>query len=478
MTNANLDSLPVAWKHQDIGPVEATGDGSWNNGVFTLKGTLDIWGSVDGFHLAWLPIEGDGQIIARVTAVDNTNEHAKSGVMFRESLEAGARHACMVVTPVDGVQFLRRPVANAATIPNNPRINRGVLPYWVKLVRQGDRFLGYESLDGVNWILCGVDTVAMPSRILVGLVGSSHSKTVVGTSKLDNVNTGRAPSPAKLRSDVTIVDLEGKTQVIYSSDKLFEAPNWSPDGKFLVLNSDSKLWRLPVSGGQPQLIPMGSVEAINNDHGISPDGKLLVVSARGGPMYTLPITGGEPTKVSPQIPSYYHGWSPDGRTLAYVARTTTAYDIYEIGVGGGEPARLTCDPGHDDGPDYSPDGKWVYFNSDRKGGGHIFRVPASGGGTEDRLAQQITFDEQVDWFPHPSPDGKWLVLLSYRPGTLGHPGYKDVSLRIMALPGDRPSARPELRELAKLFGGQGTINVNSWSPDSKRLAYVAYELAG
>lgn len=275
------------------------------------------------------------------------------------------------------------------------------------------------------------------------------------------------------RSHLTLIDLNGNAEIIYSADYLFEAPNWSPDGEFLIINANRKLYRLPVSGGQPRLIPMDPVQAINNDHGISPDGKLLAISESGGPVYVMPIAGGTPRAVTPQRPSYFHSWSPDGRRVAFVARTAQAYDVYSCDIASGQPLRLTENPGHDDGPDYSPDGNWIYFNSDRKGGGHIFRIPASGAGADDRLAEQITFDDAVDWFPHPSPDGKWLVFLSYEPGTAGHPANRDVSLRLLPLAD--ASAKDKPRELVRLFGGQGTINVNSWSPDSRRFAYVSYE---
>lgn len=273
-------------------------------------------------------------------------------------------------------------------------------------------------------------------------------------------------------SHVTVFTLEGRDKkVIYSAPRLFEAPNWSPDGKYLLLNSEGKLWRLALAGGEPEQVPTGSVANLNNDHGISPDGKLLAISA--GPIYVLPATGGTPRQVTAKTPSYYHGWSPDGKTLAYCARREGNFDIYSIPVEGGEEKRLTSHAGYDDGPDYSPDGKWIYFNSDRSGSWDVWRIPAGGGGVDDAKAERVTSDDEEDWFPHPSPDGKWLVLLSYKKGTKGHPANQDVALRLMPMPGDK-LAKPRLEEIVKLFGGQGTINVNSWSPDGKRFAYVSY----
>ncbi len=468
-------ALPQPWTNRDIGVVEMSGRASYSDGTFTVQGTLDIWGNKDGFHYVYQPFTGDGQIIARVTQVENTNNHAKAGVMIRETLDADAKHATMVVTATDGVQFLRRLAAGDITYPNNPRINKGLMPYWVKLVRRGDQFTGYESTDGTNWVFTGSDAVSMTKDVFVGLVVSSHQGKVLNTSKLDQVRIRpNSPEPPQLHSHVTIMSADGKfKQVIFSAAGRFEAPNWSPDGKYLLVNSAGKAWRIPINGGQPGLIPLGSLGAINNDHGISPDGKLLAVSVNGAPVFVLPVSGGEARRVTQDSPSYFHGWSPDGKTLAYVAKKYESFDIFSASLDGGEPKRLTTHPAHEDGPDFSPDGKWIYYNSDRAGGGDIWRIPADGGGGGDSKAERVTSDDYVDWFPHPSPNGKWLLFLSYRKGTQGHPANQNVLLRIMPLPGDKIEGE-RIVELEKLFGGQGTINVASWSPDSQRFAFVSY----
>jgi TolB protein len=181
-----------------------------------------------------------------------------------------------------------------------------------------------------------------------------------------------------------------------------------------------------------------------------------------------------PRQVTELIPSYYHGWSPDGRTLAYCAKRGDNFDLYAIPVSGGPEKRLTEHAGYDDGPDYSPDGKWIYFNSDRSGSWDIWRIPADGAGSGDARAERVTQDDFEDWFPHPSPDGRWMVFISFPKGTKGHPADKDVVLRRMPMPGNTLTAAP-ITEVVRLFGGQGTMNVNSWSPDSRRFAYVSYE---
>lgn len=276
-------------------------------------------------------------------------------------------------------------------------------------------------------------------------------------------------------SHITIVSANGKDpKVIFSAPKIFEAPNWSPDGKYLLLNSGGKLWKLPVEGGDPVQVDSGSIDKINNDHGISRDGKWFAISA--GQVYVLPSSGGAPKQITQATPSYFHAWSPDGKTLAFCGKRGDNFDLYGIGPEGGEEKRLTSSPGYDDGPDYSPDGKWIYFNSDRSGSWDIWRIPASGAGPNDEKAERITSDDYEDWFPHPSPDGKSMIFISFPKGTKGHPPNQDVVLRMMKLPGAHAKAKPEIREIVKLFGGQGTMNVNSWSPDSKHFAYVSYTL--
>jgi Tol biopolymer transport system component len=258
--------------------------------------------------------------------------------------------------------------------------------------------------------------------------------------------------------------------VVFVTATRIEAPNWLPDGKSLLYNSGGRLYRVPTTGGKPEAIDTGFANRCNNDHGVSPDGSQLVISDqsqgdRQSRIYTLPISGGTPKLVTPNAPSYWHGWSPDGKTLAYCAQRNGEFDIYTIPVGGGEENRLTTAKGLDDGPEYSPDGKWIYFNSERTGRMQIWRMRPDGSAQE-----QVTDDEYNNWFAHPSPDGKYLTILSYDKEVTGHPENKDVSIRMMDL------STKKIVVLAQLFGGQGTINVPCWSPDSKKIAFVSYQL--
>jgi Tol biopolymer transport system component len=291
-----------------------------------------------------------------------------------------------------------------------------------------------------------------------------------------------SPPQPILRSKISIYDLATKkVDVVYTADQRIEAPNWSPDGRYLLVNSLGDLWRLPLGGSQPaalERINLGQPIRCNNDHGISPDGKLLILSGStttGSQIFTANIDGSNVRLITTQAPSYYHGISPDGKWLTYTAQRNGDYDLHRIPTAGGNEERLNRADGLDDGPDYSPDGKWIYLNSIRTGNFDIWRIPADGAGPGDAKAEQVTSDGWDDWFPHPSPDSKWMVFLSYEKGTEGHPQNRNVQLRLMPMPGDKLGpARPET--IVKLFGGQGTINVNSWSPDSTKFAFVSYEL--
>ncbi|CAH0341150.1 hypothetical protein [Rhizobium sp. CECT 9324] len=272
-----------------------------------------------------------------------------------------------------------------------------------------------------------------------------------------------------MRSSVEIYNIRTRlSRVVWQTADLVEAPNWSPDGSYLLINENGLLYRLSPKGGQaPVQLDTGFAIECNNDHGISPDGSLVVISDKTehgkSCIYVLPAIGGQPRQVTAKLPSYWHGWSPDGRNLAYCGIREDVFDIYSISVDGGEERRLTMGEGRNDGPDWSADGEWIYFNSSRSGLMQIWRMHPDGSDVE-----RITYSDTGDWFPHPSPKGDKLLYLSYAPDVFDHPRDHEVSLRLMDMDGGSPET------LFELFGGQGTINVPNWSPDGDEFAFVRY----
>jgi Tol biopolymer transport system component len=280
-------------------------------------------------------------------------------------------------------------------------------------------------------------------------------------------------------AQVVVVNKDTREQrVILETDRLVEAPNWTLDGRWLILNADGKLYRLAVDGTSSlQEIPTTGLPRANNDHCLSPDGRTIYASAEGH-LYAVTIEGGPARRITRERPEgeqywyFLHGVSPDGTTLAYVAVQRAGADTFGrrnlalIPATGGADILLSDSNGFD-GPEYSPDGQWIYYNSEeaasQPGHAQLFRIRPNGSGRE-----QLTFDELVNWFPHVSPDGKWVVYLSFPPGTIGHPADLDISIRLLPADGGAPSV------IAEAFGGQGTMNVNGWAPDSVHFACVLY----
>jgi TolB protein len=267
----------------------------------------------------------------------------------------------------------------------------------------------------------------------------------------------------------------GVRTVLAEFDYLIEAPNWTRDGKYLVYNSRGRIFKFDLATKVSSEVYSGYAVHCNNDHVLCADGKRIAVShhtAEDGQsrIYVFPLVGGEPELITPIAPSYLHGWSPDGKTLAYCAERNDQYDVYTIPVGGGLEKQLTNVPGLNDGPEYSPCGEYIWFNSTRTGLMQAWRM-----GSDGSNPTQMTFDENNNWFPHVSPDGKLVAYITYKKGDVrpnDHPANKNVEIRLMSAAGG------EYKTLARLFGGQGTINVNSWAPDSKTLAFVSYKLKG
>lgn len=337
--------------------------------------------------------------------------------------------------------------------------------------------------------------------VLPGGVQRSRSSRVVERSRVNL--SGRGP-PVERRPTVggmartllpaqtcriRVHDLAtGTAQTVFESDSvLVEAPNWSPDGSFLVVNGEGGLFRLPLEGpeaGVLQAIPLDGVPAeLNNDHVLAPEGGTGYVSARDGHLYAVALDGSAPARrLTTERPGarfkhYLHGVSPDGSLLALIGggedssgRWTT--NVFTMAAQGGPLTALTDDSFPDDGVDVAADGETLYFNSERGSGtAQLFRMGRDGSG----LARVVVSDT-VDWFPHVSPDGAHLLYLAYPPGTPGHPENLPVELRLLDLADREPGSTAPGRVVQTLFGGQGTTNVSGWAPDSSRFAYADYPL--
>jgi TolB protein len=467
-------SLGIFEASNDVGTVLHKGSTRYDaaTGHYTIEGSGEnMWFAVDAFQFTWKKMSGDVSLTADISFIgEGKNPHRKAVLIIRQSLEADAPYVDVALHG-EGLTSLQYRDAKGE---NTHEIQANVSgPKRLRLEKRGEYFsmsLGGES--GKLEIAGGSIRVPIQGNYYVGIGVCSHEKDIVEKAVFSNVQLGMpatATQPALYSTLETIAIDSTDRRVVYIAPERFEAPNWSRDGSYLLFNRNGHIERIPVTGGKPEIIDTGFANRCNNDHGISPDGKWLVVSDQSQEehnsiVYTLPISGGTPKRITQNAPSYWHGWSPDGKTLAFVGERNGEFDIYAISVEGGEEHRLTTAKGLDDGPDYAPDASFIYFNSERTGQMQIWRMRPDGSAQE-----QITSDDYNNWFPHVSPDGKWMVFLSYEKSVTGHPDDKDVMLRLMSL-GDR-----KVTVLAKLFGGQGTINVPSWSPDSERLSFVSYQ---
>jgi Tol biopolymer transport system component len=322
-----------------------------------------------------------------------------------------------------------------------------------------------------------VTDVNLGDDVYVGLFVCSHNADVAETGVFRDVQIsvpareGLVQYREYLGSSLEILDVaSGRREVIYTSPKSLQAPNWTPDGKTLIYNSEGLMYNFNLATKKPTVINTGEVKNNNNDHVLSFDGKMLGLSSGveklgGSIIYTVPVSGGTPKQVTPKGPSYLHSWSPDAGTLLFTGQRNNEFDIYAVPARGGKEVQLTTAKGLDDGPEYTPDGKYIFFNSNRSGNMRIWRMKADGSDQE-----AVTNDDYRDWFPHISPDGKWIAFVSFlkdevTPGD--HPFYKHVYIRLMPITGGKPKV------IAYVYGGQGTMNTPSWSPDGKRLAFIS-----
>ncbi len=452
-------------------------------------GGANIWGARDAFHFVWTRRSGDLHLAADVAfdaATAGSDPHRKAGLMLRADLGPGSPYADLMLHGDGMIALQWREVQDG---PTRQLIANVAGPRRLRLEREGAYvYFSVAGPDGVLRHAGGNMRIALPERYYAGLAVSAHNDARTETATFANVHLdvpvlADVPDtgyPARVESTLEVMEVSGaeNRRIVRHFDYKIEAPNWSRDGQ-LIYNSRGRIWRIPVAGGEPVAINTGRNIDNNNDHGISPDGTQVIISDQIEPdnlsrIHILPFAGSDSPRLvvgRDDARSYWHGWSPDGRTIAYVhvSLDNSVYDIWARDLAGGPERPLIAGPGVDDGPEYSPDGRHLWFNSTRSGAMQIWRADADGSNP-----RQITTDPAYrDWFPHLSPDGRWVVFVSFGLDVaLGdHPPNRDVTLRIMPADGSAPP-----RILTRLFGGQGTLNVPSWSPDGRQIAFVSYRL--
>jgi len=489
--------------HADVGSPKIAGYAAYNAAtqVYTLSaGGVNIWAKRDEFQFAYRKMKGDFIVQALVEFQgQGVDPHRKAGIMARASIADfdspyvdGALHG-------DGLTSLQfRKVKGEETAQTTMDAAKGA--NIIQLERRGNLFILSAARFGEPFEVAEIqDASFVPEEAYVGLFLSSHNPEVKETVKFRNVRVikpvkvGFQPYRDYIGSRLELLNVDnGHRSQVYSSRVPFEAPNWLPDGSALIFNASGndaatrgRLWKFDLNTRTPSLIDTGFAIRNNNDHVLSFDGTQLAISdqsTEGGQstIFTLPTRGGVPRRITPLSPSYMHGWTPDAKWLIYTGGRVpkggkdNEYDIYKIASdGSGKEINLTNNPGLDDGPEVSPDGKWIYFNSVRSGQMQIWRMRADCAPKEKNCgaAERITNDHKFnDWFPHFSPDGKWIVIISYglEIAASDHPYYKHCYLRVMPADGSAPP-----KVIAYVYGGQGTINVPSWSPDGTHVAFVS-----
>ena len=474
--NTPLETNPVGVfdGHRDVGDVAAQCAGSVQydkaKDAYTVSGSGEnMWFGQDAFHFAWKRATGDLTLSADIQFVGaGKNPHRKAVLIVRQNLEADSPYVDVALHGVGLTSLQYRDEKDATTHEVQANISS---PKRVRILKRGDYFTMWLAGPDGKFALAGATgKIHLEEPFYVGIGVCSHEKDILEKAVFSKVELKQPTGETKLYSFLEIINADSTDRrAIYVVQGRFEAPNWMPDGKNLIFNRQGKIEKIPATGGTPEIVDTGFAIRCNNDHGISPDGRELVVSDQSqnpqhqSQVYILPITGGTPRLITKNAPSYWHGWSPDGKTLAFVGQRNGEFDIYAISTSGGDEKQLTTAKGLDDGPEFTPDGQFIYFNSERTGHMQIWKMRADGS-----EQTQVTFGPQNDWFPHFSANGEQMVFLTYDPSVTGHPENRDVILRLMNMKDGK------IREVAKLFGGQGTINVPSWSPDNKQFAFVSY----
>jgi WD40 repeat protein len=479
------DSVGQFDGHGDIGSPAISGSASYDsaNKTYTLAcGGDNVWGKRDQFHFLWKKIKGDFVVRARVEFVGKgVVEHRKIGWMARSGLESNAAFVDTAVENGMGMTSLqyRRSTGDRGALINMPITNTDI----IQLERRDTNYIFSAARSGDTFVSVNYSNSTLPDDVFVGLFICSHDPKEKEEVTFHDVRIIRPAKPNFvpyrdfIGSVLEILNVHsGRLETIHSSAQPFEAPNWTRDGSALIYNISGRaegwgrLVRFDLATKQESLIDTGFANNNNNDHVLSFDGSMLGISDQstnhGGrsAVFIVPTSGGVPKQITSASPSYLHGWSPDAKILVFAGNRQGKFDIYKISSDGtGQEIRLTDAVGVNDGPEFTPDGEFIYFNSSRTGKMQIWRMKPNGENQE-----QVTDDEFNNWFPHISPDGKWIVFISF-PKDIDpkdHPYYKHCYIRLMPIGGGKPKV------IAYIYGGQGSMNVPSWSPDSQRIAFV------
>jgi len=471
----------------DVGSPKIGGSAAYNpiseDYALSAAGS-NMWAQRDEFQFVSRRLTGDFILQARVQfAGKGVDPHRKAGLVIRAGTDADAPYVDAVVHG-DGLTSLQfRRTKGAATEEKRSEITGADV---LQLERRGSRFIMSAAKSGDPYTTTELADMTLPDEVLAGLALCSHNPDVVERAVFSNVRVIR-PAAENFRpyrdyigSVLELLDVStGARRVLQRSEDPFEAPNWTRDGGSLIYNTSGtapdkrgRLVRYDLASGHTTTIDTATNTRNNNDHVLSFDGTMLAISDQSQPggsaVYTMPLAGGTPKRLTANTPSYGHSWSPDGKTILYTGgrgTDTPEFDIFAMNADGtGAERNLTHNKGLDDGPEYAPDGKSIYFNSVRSGSMQIWRMKPDGSDPE-----QVTNDARNNWFPHISPDGQWIAFISFpkEVDPADHPYYKQVMLRVMPVAGGAP------RTIAYVYGGQGTINVPSWSPDSRMLAFVS-----
>jgi TolB protein len=476
---ARAQAIGIFAGQSDVGSVTPPGTAQYdlNTGVYSITSAgANLWATTDGFHFVWKKAQGDLSLTADIDFPVKTGEHSphrKAVLMFRQTLDADGAYVDVAQHGVGLTALQFRETKGGATGSIELNIDP---PARVRLEKRGDVFTLFVSLHGEPLHAAGAAfKLHLDEPFYAGIGLSSHDVHAQEMAtfthlEFEQLAPPAATAPMTLESSLEAIEVDsGRATIAFAGSGNAQAPNWSRDGSTLVYNQDGKIYSISADGkGMPQAIDTGTATGCNGSHGFSPDGKWLAITCTtpgnpGNRVYLIPAAGGAPRMVTANRDSYFHSWSPDGKTILFTRPDHGAGNIYSISVDGGAETALTTGTGISDDPDYTPDGAFIYFNTDRWGGMQIARMHADGSHVE-----QMTFDSFRNWTPHPSPDGKSVVFLSYGPEVTTHASNKDIALRILS------TSDGTTRVLTKLVGGNGSMNVPNWSPDSKRLAFVSY----